>query len=552
MAPRQLFRRWMIVVALFLVASMQSHAAARLRAPGGGVVRALVIGIDSYPNLPPPQQLGGAVADAADLSRALLAAGVNVQTLTNAAATRARLVGEMNRLVADSKSGDLVILTYSGHGMRVRAYPRWRGLDGSGVQTQIALGGYGRSSPSGHEIVVDRELRAWLARFDAKGVDVLVVMDSCYGGSMRAVAPLSGEIRIRALAGDADEQISDSFVGIEMSQREARTDVRGLPHVTFFAGATENAVVPEMTGIDDKSPQAPRGALSYFMARAIEGYAAIGDVNRERLFGFLAQNVRQKTNERQAIDLELQVANPAVMQKVVFRFGDDGPTASPVSASTAPNIASFSNNPVRVAIANGPESSFVRITRGLAPFVKAGAAEADLVWDVAGGQALSRGDPIIAMVDGSLLGTVIDRTWAIKEVQNLSRSRVLEVRMRVNGKSYRYGDRPTLVVSGIKGRYLTVVNIAADGTLQLLFPFFPEDNARMAGDEWTYSPRVDAPFGADHLTVVATERPATDFLAWMKAENAKRKAALLPAALAQVVEADKTARIGTAGVYTAP
>jgi hypothetical protein len=544
----------MTVAALLFVSSAHPGAAATLRAPGGGSVRALVIGIDSYPNLPAPQQLGGAVADAADLSRVLAAAGVNVQTLTNAAATRARLVAEMSRLVAESKSGDLAILTYSGHGMRVRAYPRWRGLDGSGVQTQIALGGYGRSNPSGHEIVVDRELRAWLARFDAKGVDVLVVMDSCYGGSMRTVEALSGEIRVRALPGDADEQIRDSFVGIEMSQREARTNVRDLAHVTFFAGATENAVVPEMTGIDDKSPQTPRGALSYFMARAIEGYAASGDVNRERLFGFLAQNVRQKTNERQAIDLELQIANPAVMQKVVFRIGDGGTAGQSHSEPIALSIASSTpnHNPVRVAIANGPESSFGRIARSLAPFVKSGTAGADLVWDVGGGQALSRGDPVIGKVDASLLGTVIDRTWAIKEVQNLSRSRVLEVRMRVNGRSYRYGDRPSLVVSGIKGRHLTVVNIAADGTLQLLFPYFPEDNSQIASDEWTYSPRVDAPFGADHLTVVATEKPATDFIAWMKAENAKRKAALLPAALAQVVEGDKAARIGTVGVYTAP
>ena len=44
--------------------------------------------------------------------------------------------------------------------MRVRAYPQWHGLDASGVQSQIVLARYGRMGESGHEIIVDREMRA--------------------------------------------------------------------------------------------------------------------------------------------------------------------------------------------------------------------------------------------------------------------------------------------------------------------------------------------------------------------------------------------------------
>jgi hypothetical protein len=53
--------------------------AAILRAPGGGTVHALVIGVNSYPRLGPGAQLHGAVADALDLAAALAKDGVKAQ-----------------------------------------------------------------------------------------------------------------------------------------------------------------------------------------------------------------------------------------------------------------------------------------------------------------------------------------------------------------------------------------------------------------------------------------------------------------------------------------
>jgi Caspase domain len=153
---------------LLLIWSSSAFAAGVLHAPGGGAVRALVIGIDRYPNLNDKRQLAGAVADARDISRAPTAADAKVQTLTNGDAIRSRVVAEMNRLVDESKSGDLAVITYSGHGMRVRAYPGWKGLDASPFDSQIALLRFGGESiENGHEIIVDREMLAWYARLDA-------------------------------------------------------------------------------------------------------------------------------------------------------------------------------------------------------------------------------------------------------------------------------------------------------------------------------------------------------------------------------------------------
>jgi Caspase domain len=551
MTPNVL-RRYAMGAALLVLSSSSPLSASALHAPGGGAVRALVIGVDKYPNWPANAQLAGAVADALDISRALTAAGVKVQTLVDGAAIRSRVISEMNRLVDESKSGDLAIITYSGHGMRVRAYPQWDGLDATRAQSQIVLSRFGKSVETGHDVVVDREMRAWFARFDAKGVDVLVVMDACYGGGMRQVAEFAGGMKVRSLSGDLDDAIHNSFVGIPMSQREARANVRQLPHVTFLAGATESSVVPEMSGIDHANPKAIRGALSYFVARAIEGVASRdGEVTREQLFKFIGPNVRQATDERQFIDFEPRLQSAEALHKIVFRLagaGSDDP--KPDDVEQQPSVPPV--DPVRVAIANGPEESFSAIEKGRAPFVRSERPQAELVWNVGDSEALSRGDRVMSKVDGSLLGAVIDRTWAVREIQKLSQSRVIDVGVLPAGKSFAIHDTPELTVGDVRDRYLTVVNIAADGTVQLLFPDSPKLDPHILADLWQYKPVVGEPFGADVVVGVATSRPATELTAWLRTHNKQRDAFDLPGVITRTIATDTDSRVGTVGLYTMP
>jgi len=323
--------------------------------------------------------------------------------------------------------------------------------------------------------------------------------------------------------------------------------------VTFLAGATANSVVPEMTGVDARNPAAPRGALSYFVARAIEGAASNGgDVTRETLFKSVTQNVSQATNARQRVDLEPRSDKPAVLRKIVFGFAGSAPTVASEPPPADPDRPTAQSDPVRVAVVNGASTSFSTIEKGNAPFVRADAKEgADLVWDVAGSAVVSRGDPIMSQVDGSLLGGVIDRTWAIQQTQRLSLRRALTVRLGDNDKRYTVNDHPALIVEDVRDRYLTVVNIAADGTLQILFPTHGRD-PHMGTDQWTFPPVVGAPFGADHVIAVATSRPATELVDWLMTHNSQRDAAMLPAAIAKAVASDTAARIGTVGLYTTP
>jgi hypothetical protein len=551
--------RCAIGAALLFTWSSSAWSARVLHAPGGGAVRAVLIGINKYPNLDKASELNGAVADAEDLTGALTKVGVpaaNVRTIKNGDASRAGVRAEMDRLVSESKSGDLAIIAYSGHGMRVGAYKRWDGLDRTGLHSQLVMSNFNPLNPKdGHEVIVDREMRAWYARLDAKGVDVLVVMDSCYGGRMRAVAPLSGGMKIRAITATTDDKIHDSFVPIPMSEKEARVDSNELRHVTFFSGATEESTVPEMSGIDDANRTAVRGALSYFVARALRGEAQNGKVTRAQLFKYLSPNVRAKTEGRQFIDFAPRTESDDALQQVVFRIDDDDApqpvnNQDPQAPPTPLAPEEVKVEPVRIAIANGSKDLFSTIEKGRVPFVPSAPSEADLVWDVGHGTALSRGDLIMSKVDGSLLGAVIDRTWAVRAIQKLAAGRIIDVQMGDHGKAYTLGDQPTLVADGVGGSYLTVVNVAADGTLQLLFPAYGSDKPNMSENRWTYKPTVDIPLGTDYTVVIATSAKADDLVGWLRTHNQKHDAFELPAVLDSKIKADNKTRLGTAGLFT--
>ena len=565
-----------------------------LRAPGGGTVRVVVIGVNHYSNLGEGAQLRGAAPDALDIAAALEKDGVHTVPILDGQVTRQRIVDAMNDLIKNSKKGDLAIISYAGHGMQTPEYPRWKGLSRSGASEQIALSNFSFAGNGAGEIIVNIEMRAWLSKLDAKGVDTVLVMDSCFGGGMRGVDPRSGELRVREVKGAGDAAEREKFTGIPMTDKEARADVALMPHVTFLSGATSNSVVPEMSGLP-KDPSHPRGALSYYVARALEGGASVGGVvTRKSLFQFVLQNVRQATNGRQAVDIVPRSADPEILGKQIFVFGEPAtptsgatvptsvatsaptsvptfvatstPTSVPTSVATsvptpaattpptpAPNPSEIADA-VHLAIVNGEADAWSTIEKGRAPLVAApDRSGADLVWDVGKHEALARGDLVMQRVDGSMIGDVADRTWAIRRLRAISQSRVLLVGLASGGSLLTPGDQASATAEDLHGEHLTAFNIAADGTVQMLYPSAPGEQRVCPdpqGDRWSCGLEVEPPFGADTIVALATSKVPTDFVAWLKAHHAKRDAALIPAELGRVLDDDPSARLGFAGVFT--
>ena len=456
--------------------------------------------------------------------------------------------------------------------MQVPEYSRWQGIDRDGVNEQIALSGFSFSGAGAGEIIVNLEMRAWLSRLDAKSVDTLVVMDSCFGGGMREVDPRTGEMRTRVLHGNAEqikagESDRRQFVGIPMTAKEARSNVSLMSHVTFLAGATSKSVVPETGGLE---PKGPRGALSYYVARALgEGLAKDRVITREALYDYLKPNVRHATQDRQLIQVEPQSPDPSVYGKPVMTLAGAAspavasvvgppppapaaPPSPPVNPPSTP--ADVRTDAVRVAMIDGQDKAWETIEKGNTPFTKSPSVDgADLVWDIGKSEALSRGDLVMQSVDGSLMGGVIDRTWAIERLREIAERRNLPTQLSSQGRLLTAGDEAQVEIDDIAEARLVVFNIGADATVQMLYPSAPGEAAHCPDAEsgnWRCSLAVTPPFGADTIVALASSGVSSQLLTWLRAHHGRRDAALIPELLRSAIEADPTIRIGFAGVFT--
>ncbi|MGH7553094.1 MAG: caspase family protein, partial [Longimicrobiales bacterium] len=81
--------------------------------PPAGRRRAICVGIDDYD---PPNQLAGCVNDANDWSAALKGLGFEVDVVRNRDATWKAICDALTGLVASSRSGDVLVFQYAGHG----------------------------------------------------------------------------------------------------------------------------------------------------------------------------------------------------------------------------------------------------------------------------------------------------------------------------------------------------------------------------------------------------------------------------------------------------
>src|SRR3984957_10521342 len=130
-----------------------------------------------------------------------------------------------------------------------------------------------------------------------------------------------------------------------MTAKEARANVSLMSHVTFLAGATSKSVVPETGGLE---PNRPRGALSYYLPRALgEGLVKDRVITREALYDYLKPNVRHATQDRQLIQVEPQSPDPSV-------YGKPGMTLAGAASSTVASVAGPPPPPPAAAPASQP------------------------------------------------------------------------------------------------------------------------------------------------------------------------------------------------------
>ncbi|NBO63244.1 MAG: caspase family protein [Acidobacteria bacterium] len=139
----------------------------------------LVIGINDYPGT--DSDLAGCVNDANDWKKLLEQRGFSVARLLNKEATGDAIRQAIGKLIAPAKSGDLVVVQYSGHGSFV---PDLNGDEPDGVDECICP-----SDIVSEGVITDDELFQ-LYDAKAKGVKLVVISDSCHSGSVARFAPI--------------------------------------------------------------------------------------------------------------------------------------------------------------------------------------------------------------------------------------------------------------------------------------------------------------------------------------------------------------------------
>jgi hypothetical protein len=528
-----------IAIALCLTISAALGDQSRLlRSPDGGEVRGLIVGIDAYRNV---RALKGAVADAQDIEEALRRTGVkDVTALIDAGANRAAILAAINRLIARTGPHDLVILSLAGHG--AQEPERVRGSQPDGVENVFLLAGFENSAAGSQERILGAEFNHFIKQFEARGAHVLFIADTCFGGGMtRDIDPRSGEMSFRQVP--SYRLSADLLRPVTTTSDDLMTEL-DFNQTVFLAAVDRKTKAPEV-----QIPGIPglRGALSYAIARAIEGEADTrgdGTTTLNDFFGNVRQVVYQLSNQRQNI---VTTASPTQDPRtdVVFRSVS---IREPAADAAGPQI-SRNERPIKIAALDGKAAHFAGLTPRESTFeIVAPIDHPDLIWDPVSRDVLSWGDVVTSSIDPRDLPIVIDRATAIRELKRIASKEPQHIKVSPDDSLHHKSNLVRIDVSDVAGRALILVDITGDGTVQMLYPVGTDAKVIPTAD-FSFPVRVREPFGSDQLVVVTSRQRMTALEQALQGGDIRR-----PVQVINMIKrfAPGDARIGSAGLFTAP
>jgi hypothetical protein len=258
---------------------------------------ALCIGIGDYPGR--GRDLKGAVADAKAWARLLRERfgfeKRDVTLLLDAKATRARILAELDVLLADARAGDVCVLTIACHGTYLADRD-----DEEADEYDEALCPWDYRDG----LIVDDELRERLATTRA-GVRVTMIVDSCNSGTVTRLRPNEPPAVRRP-----------RFMPPSLLGRAVITDVRtrAKPRRSKQARIAPmkelllSACRADQYAFDDKIGRNHRGVMSYHAIRLIE--EAEGDITYTALTKAL-----RRALEEAGYDQEPQLEGPLGLQR---------------------------------------------------------------------------------------------------------------------------------------------------------------------------------------------------------------------------------------------
>jgi hypothetical protein len=543
--------------------------------PDGAAVRALVIGIDDYQHV---RKLKGAVADANDIVSGLRTMGVNdVVELTDAQADRAGILREISALVERTRNNDLIFLSIAGHG--TQEPERVKGSEPDGMENVFLLPRFDTTAAGSVERILGGEFNHFIRQLELRGAKVIFVADTCHGGGMvRDIDPRAAEMSFRqvpryTLLVDELKPVSDG------DDPKSELD---FDHTAFLAAVDRYTKSPEVRipGIDGL-----RGALSYAVARAVEGSADInhdGKVTLKELFSNVRQVVYQLSDQRQNV---VTISSPAQTPETDVAFeltrgvvliqgpaareasgpagaaapGEGWPAAPPAITAKAPtSAASISaappvprlGAPIRLAALDGKMNYFENVKpQDVTVQAVQRTDSPDLIWDPVSHDVIAWGDVVAYGVEITGLPTVVDRTAAIRELKRMATRSPQVMRMWPDDRQQRSGQTVEVDLSDVESRAVLLFNVAGDGTVQLLYPVGSDASVARSAS-LRLSLKVGEPFGAEQIVAVTSKQRMMDLETALMQLNRRRASGQVIKSLERNLPAD--ARIASIGFFSVP
>ena len=508
-------------------------------APARAEIYALAIGVNEYAY---EQQLAGAEPDAVDIADSLRAIGAHVTLIKDKAATRLAIEAAWKAMVATAQKGDLLILSYAGHGGQE---PDKAPLDEEdGLDEAFLLSGF---NPDPRHVgfserLVDDTIHDWLEEAGAKGLKVIFVADACHSGTMtRGTLDPRATVTFRGTPpyGIPETTSLDDLraAAAALPAAATRRDDQQAGFVTFLSATQENRKAPEVV-IDG----AKRGALSYAFARAIDGAADTnhdGTLSRFELEAYVGRQVRQISEAQQAADLRPRGGEDLSLLAL--------PASAASAVATAATTAVAQSGKLALTILGlTPAETKATAARLTGVSLADSGASADLIWDATTQDVITGiGDPVAHGIDANALQAVIDKWRALPTLKQLVLARPVDVNLDPDDSRHGAGADVAIYTAVLEQPYIAVVDIAPDATLQVLYPL-PADPSKWPADRpYRIDTRVQAPFGADHVLLVASDKPLTGLVQSLKTLSV----ADLPARLEQEL-AGANYKLGLVGLYT--
>jgi hypothetical protein len=537
-------------------------------------LHAMVVGINTYYGRAVRGQIPnllGCINDAKDIAEqvARLDPGsLRVLGARNEPVTRAAFLSAWHDVLAAAGEGDSLLLAYSGHGGQIKEL--CPGNEADGLDETLVLSGFdvGQARDSA-EHIVDDELAQLFAAAAAKRLLVVFVADSCFSGTVYRSVEAAANVRYRTIR--SYELARGASPPADACLAVATEDP---PNLLFLSGSQENEVVPEINVGGQW-----RGALSYAVARALEGRAASnGVITAYGLSEFVLRYVQSLSDAGQHPNVTWPSRTRATPNDLMTVEG-----STPVlvlGSATALAVARPATDeevwPVRLRVLGLPAVEAQQLAESLTHTILAGGSEpAALIWDPRGGLVLNdQGHRIAEGVGAGQLQHAIDRRRAWERIAALSAENGLSVCIRLPGEppgsppsaaadaTHKAGTRLFIDVGGVPdGAYFAVFNLTGSGKVEPIEPKLLTlscvTNAcgtgvrKMKGMPIkSLEVEVGAPFGAEHVVAVAGALPLSRLMPALVQARGKLAAADVLAGLLDELQTQPL-QAGFRGIYSA-